>query len=202
MKMSGTPVLGNWLLERTGCGRWNEALAGDLLEEFQQRRSRMWYWRQVLTAIAVCTWHDLRAHPVLAMRALVIAFAVGVGSGTFLESVHLYRKLTSLAAPFLGIRTSGLIVVLCHEFLVCAIAGWAVSWTHRAHRSAMVLWVAAALGGFHVWWSLSQMIGGWGRPGGFRFLVVYNAGTMIMMAGVLAGGFALRAVPRGNAATT
>ena len=30
----------------------NEALAGDLLEEYRSRQSRIWFWRQLLTAIA------------------------------------------------------------------------------------------------------------------------------------------------------
>jgi hypothetical protein len=39
------------LLEHFGRGTNNEALAGDLLESFQEGRSRAWYWRQVLVAI-------------------------------------------------------------------------------------------------------------------------------------------------------
>lgn len=31
----------------------NEPLAGDLVEEFRRRRSRLWFWRQVLVAIAI-----------------------------------------------------------------------------------------------------------------------------------------------------
>ena len=31
----------------------NEALAGDLLEEYQQGHSKLWYWREVLIAVSV-----------------------------------------------------------------------------------------------------------------------------------------------------
>ena len=40
-----------WLMRHVGPP--NEALAGDLLEEYRQGRSKLWYWWQVLIAISV-----------------------------------------------------------------------------------------------------------------------------------------------------
>jgi hypothetical protein len=51
MKSSKPPALATWLVEHVSPGRRNEALAGDLLEQFSQGRSITWYWRQVLVAI-------------------------------------------------------------------------------------------------------------------------------------------------------
>ena len=45
------PAMATWLLKHLVLGERNEALQGDLLEEFQRRRSTSWYWRQVLEAI-------------------------------------------------------------------------------------------------------------------------------------------------------
>jgi preprotein translocase subunit SecY len=45
------PTLATWLLKRAARG--NEALVGDLLEEYRRGRSTAWYWRQVLTAVIV-----------------------------------------------------------------------------------------------------------------------------------------------------
>ena len=60
--------LNTYYLEDTGLfrvslvlGSKNEALAGDLLEEFKRRRSVAWYWRQVLGAIFVGFSNELRA---------------------------------------------------------------------------------------------------------------------------------------------
>jgi hypothetical protein len=49
--VSGRPAphVAAYLLDR--CLHDNEALAGDVLEEFEFRRSRVWLWRQVLVAI-------------------------------------------------------------------------------------------------------------------------------------------------------
>jgi preprotein translocase subunit SecY len=45
------PVLATWLLKHAARG--NDALVGDLFEEHRRRRSVVWYWRQVLTAVVV-----------------------------------------------------------------------------------------------------------------------------------------------------
>src|SRR5579862_2098572 len=47
------PRIATWLLQRMGIAGQNPALAGDLLEEFQNGRSAVWYWRQILWAIAM-----------------------------------------------------------------------------------------------------------------------------------------------------
>jgi hypothetical protein len=43
--------LATWLVSHAVLGDRNDALVGDLQEEFQTRRSRAWYWRQVFGAI-------------------------------------------------------------------------------------------------------------------------------------------------------
>jgi hypothetical protein len=45
------PTMATWILKHLVLGERNEALEGDLLEEFQRRRSAPWYWRQVLGAM-------------------------------------------------------------------------------------------------------------------------------------------------------
>jgi hypothetical protein len=54
------PVMAAWLLKHLVLGDRNEALEGDLLEEFQRRRSTSWYWHQVLRVI-LCFSNVLRA---------------------------------------------------------------------------------------------------------------------------------------------
>jgi hypothetical protein len=46
------PRLPAWMLEHLNAGNSNEALAGDLVEEVRCGRSAVWYWRQVLGALA------------------------------------------------------------------------------------------------------------------------------------------------------
>ena len=45
------PAMATWMLRHLALGQRNEALEGDLWEEFQRRRSASWYWRQVVRAV-------------------------------------------------------------------------------------------------------------------------------------------------------
>jgi hypothetical protein len=60
MKAKDPPTIATWMLEHLTLGRKNEALAGDLLEEFRRGRAATWYWRQVLVAIVVGFAGELR----------------------------------------------------------------------------------------------------------------------------------------------
>jgi len=53
MKPTESVAFATWMLEHLTFGSRNEALSGDLLEEFQHGRSAGWYWRQVVSAIGV-----------------------------------------------------------------------------------------------------------------------------------------------------
>ena len=48
----------------------NEPLAGDLLEEFQKRRSRLWLWRQLLFAIVMQAFYA--PHPPVSLNLIPI----------------------------------------------------------------------------------------------------------------------------------
>jgi hypothetical protein len=52
MRSSKPPALATWLVEHLIPGD-NEALTGDLIEQFRQGRSIAWYWRQAIVAILV-----------------------------------------------------------------------------------------------------------------------------------------------------
>jgi hypothetical protein len=56
-------------------GPQDDALVGDLVEEYRSGRSRAWYWRQVLAAVALGAGRQVRAEPVRALRTLVTGWA-------------------------------------------------------------------------------------------------------------------------------
>lgn len=70
MKSSDPPALATWLLDHLTPRGKNDSLAGDLLEDFRQRRSVSWYWRQVFGAIFVAFSTELRA------RWFAVLFAI------------------------------------------------------------------------------------------------------------------------------
>jgi hypothetical protein len=71
MRRIEPPATATWMLEHFTPGERNEALAGDLLEEFRNGRTAGWYWSQVLVAVALGWFRESLAHPsVLAFAAL------------------------------------------------------------------------------------------------------------------------------------
>jgi hypothetical protein len=71
MKPTDSVAFATWMLEHLTFGSPNEALSGDLLEEFQHGSSAGWYWRQVLSAIVVAAMTKTRAH------TLPLLFSIG-----------------------------------------------------------------------------------------------------------------------------
>jgi hypothetical protein len=70
--MRKPPAFATSLLVRLG--EEDDALAGDLLEEFSRGRSRTWYWRQVLAAISLAAVRHLRTHPLRAAGGVAIGW--------------------------------------------------------------------------------------------------------------------------------
>lgn len=69
------PVVATWLLRHLGSSPNNDAVLGDLAEEYS-RKGAMWYWRQVLKAIPVSAFREARGHKWMAARAVVVGLAV------------------------------------------------------------------------------------------------------------------------------
>ena len=76
MKSSQPPSLATWLLEHVVARGRNEALTGDLMEDYNQGRTAAWYWRQVFIAIMVVFSKELRSRWITIMFAGVISGAV------------------------------------------------------------------------------------------------------------------------------
>src|SRR5262245_56796927 len=71
MRSPRPPVVATWFLTEFGCSPKNEALIGDLTEEYARGRSRLWYWWQVLVALVAGLIQEVRTHKALATRALI-----------------------------------------------------------------------------------------------------------------------------------
>jgi hypothetical protein len=145
MSPSKPPALATWLLDLTDYSAWNDAVAGDLFEEYQRRRSSAWYWRQVWTAVAIAVVRDVRQHWALACRALAAAFLLLSISHALVTEMGLVGWLLRHTNPLIGWWPSLTIVAALEAFLTCAPAGLAVALTHRKRQATMVLVYAAGL---------------------------------------------------------
>src|SRR5215472_16471805 len=125
--MRSSHVIATWMLDRLGL---DGALAGDLLEERARGRSTFWYWRQVLIAVWLGIWHDIRNHRGLAVRAVATGFAM--------EYLFIYLWNTHGLDPAV-LATMSWIANLSAVVLTQTATGWVVARTHRTLRIPIVV---------------------------------------------------------------
>jgi hypothetical protein len=77
MRASRPPFIASWILDRFGPRPETEAIAGDLFEQYQQGRSRLWYWREAIVAILTGTWSEVKQHSLLLLGAIAMAWILG-----------------------------------------------------------------------------------------------------------------------------
>jgi hypothetical protein len=67
------PALATWLLLHCHVG---ESLIGDLVERYHQRPSRLWFWRQTTTILALTGVRTLWEQKTDVLRAIIVGWAV------------------------------------------------------------------------------------------------------------------------------
>ena len=97
------PRLAVWMLKRFGSGPDNAALLGDLAEQYAEKNSAWWYWRQTLGGIVVTTFKDIRNHKLLTLRALIVGWFV---------FWFLWSKLVQYGVPFIEPATRAVVEAL------------------------------------------------------------------------------------------
>jgi hypothetical protein len=101
-------------------GRRNDALAGDLLEEFRNGRSTRWYWRQVLAAIAIGGGREVANHRIVllfsaAWSMLAPAWLLAVAA--FEQNFKLNAKILQLDFPWSTLCDLGLMLAASLLFI-------------------------------------------------------------------------------------
>ncbi|HEY1650014.1 MAG TPA: hypothetical protein VGF96_18670 [Terracidiphilus sp.] len=103
MRPAHPPAAASWMLEHLIPGVSNEALAGDLHEEFRAGRSRRWYWRQVLGAISIRCARELLAHQTVLLFAVLwsmLAPAWLLAVAGLEARMHLSERLAGMDWPW------------------------------------------------------------------------------------------------------
>ncbi len=121
MKALHPPLLATKLLAGLVSGPHGDALTGDLIEQYREGRSAVWYWRQALLAIMVCLAKD---------RTLGGAAILGSLFALLLITVSIVRHPSSLG--------SGLFVMdlaLLSGYL--AFSAWVWRQRHPERREAL-----------------------------------------------------------------
>ena len=107
MKPRNVPRFALALLERLVPG--SESLAGDLLEEFARRPSRIWFWTQVLAAVAHAWFaRDVEIRP---LRLVTLQPADAIERARRLR--FRFHPVNLTGSPVEGIGGLGLVVLGC-----------------------------------------------------------------------------------------
>jgi hypothetical protein len=149
MTIRQPPRFAGRLLKRLVPAQNHDALLGDLSEEYQRRRSVTWYFLQILSAVVVGSWKDIRSHQLLAGRAAAVGLFVQflvisatlemrdvlTGAGFMWGTTwiglgwywHWPYASWSFAAFFQGAWIAGDVMI-----------GWIIARLHRPHGVTMV----------------------------------------------------------------
>jgi hypothetical protein len=150
------PAFAARLLKRLVPAQDHDALLGDLCEEYQRRRSFAWYWFQILVAIVVRSWKDVRDHTLVAARAIV----TGLVAQMFLPSAFSSLQNVLTGAGFMwGNRWIGLpwywhwpyaqsLGMVMQGIWIAGdvTVGWLIVRLHRGHGVTMVLVYCGMIG--------------------------------------------------------
>lgn len=117
------PKIALWLLKHWGSPYQGEALAGDLLEQYQEGRSRAWCWRQTITAVLLARGRFIGALPWTAFaRVLSYLLAETAAVLAIVVVVDHERRVQILAEP-----VSPALIGLCLSLIAGAGAGFLAS---------------------------------------------------------------------------
>jgi hypothetical protein len=162
MTQRAPPRFALWLLKHLGSPYQGEALAGDLIEQFQEGRGRAWYWRQTVTAIVLARWRFVGVLPWAAFgRLLSYLVAETAAVLAIVVIVDHERQAQSPGAqmtPMFVCIVLGLIAIACSGFLASAGPGWRVLGRVRGRAATMALLLAfgvIALGVGTLTWALT-----------------------------------------------
>lgn len=150
------PRAATWLLERLGAGSRGgssrfEPLIGDLLEQFQGGRSRLWYWRQAVGALAIDGARTLRIHAPTFIAAVVVGcgsiwlwnWACAYAFGPLYENLSAISRHPWTSQAALRIAGMQLHALLGDALLLATV--WAVTRIHRPHPRAVLVALVFAM---------------------------------------------------------
>lgn len=103
MTRKNPPAAANWILEHLNPSGKNDALLGDLLEEFRSGRSSGWYWRQALSAVISGFARGLREHWLALLFAALWTIpvpALDIFVLRRIQTMHFFSQRWDLVWPY------------------------------------------------------------------------------------------------------
>jgi lysylphosphatidylglycerol synthetase-like protein (DUF2156 family) len=152
------PPLARWLLRHWGGAYHRDSLEGDLIEQYQEGRSRLWYWRQVAAAILIAQGGDLRALPWAAVtRVLFRCLAEAAALIAVLAVADRSRRTHSFAELMSGgfVGTLAVLVAVASISVLVLIRTQQRRRRHALVNTLMLLFGVIVLGAGTLTWAQS-----------------------------------------------
>jgi len=127
MKSGRAPVVATWLVDRF-CGE--PAVAGDLIEEYRERRSALWFWKEALVAVFACSGARVWDHKWLTLRA--------IATGWVFASIVIRFGMREVVHPWWDAVAPPALYPLI-ALVPWLVNGWLIGRLHRPYSTAMVL---------------------------------------------------------------
>jgi hypothetical protein len=138
MKSFHPPKAATWLLVQFGCSSHNDAVIGDLAEQYEEGQTSWWYWKQTFNAIVRSVLNAIGSHMWLTIRAVAVGWMM-------LALFDIFRRGLSRGHPFaVSLHPILEIVTLLLTVALVAASGWIVARFSGAHHSAAVLFFAVS----------------------------------------------------------
>jgi len=102
MTLKHPPRVATWLLKKFGSGPDKDAVLGDLAEQYSQKNSAVWYWRQTIKAIPVSFFREIQGARIPVARALGISLLTLAVIALLLSDIDSFWKI-GLAAILGGV---------------------------------------------------------------------------------------------------
>jgi hypothetical protein len=143
--MKHPPALANWLL--TSFSSVDDALVGDIFQEWSTGRSTAWFWHQTLSAIACATVREMRRRPWRTCTALLLGWSVAavvfLAGDTIADGlagrIWGWNRQDAYATDYWAPFYAGAFVVSFGGFSVSA---WLVARLHRRAPAMLLGYVA------------------------------------------------------------
>jgi hypothetical protein len=78
MRLRSAPALATWFLKLLCPSPEHESIIGDLVEQYQQGRGRLWYWRQVIVIVFLGLYRRATRPPLIQARRIPVGHAFAV----------------------------------------------------------------------------------------------------------------------------
>jgi hypothetical protein len=176
----------NWLLERLAV---DGAVAGDILEEYERRRSRIWFAKQVTVAVCAGVWNPVRDDKLIVLRAMFIGW--GAVSAWSLLIGYPWQLLRSWP-PGPSLAPAKVFLTLLFLLATNAAVAWVLARIEHTRRAITLLAFLIFQSACYVYASYEEgrrlMVDSIDQPRFRPYLAFYVGELLAMVVGIVVGG--------------